>query len=333
MSPTKKKMLQSRRARHSTRASSSSAARLPSRPLHLTARAPPNLFQKYSQALRTPYLVASLIPVLAAAALAWRDGVFEPVLWAIAGLAALLAHAGTNLANDYFDFHSGNFPSYKRGPTGGSFAIQHGLFTPRHIALLALSCFSLSLLLFAYLAWNGSILILLLGALGIAIGFFYTAPPLSLGYRPLGELAIFFGMGPLLFQTVYFAQAGQFSLSGWALSTFLGLLVANTLLAAQLPDIEEDIASRKRTIASIWGPQALATVFLASTVIGALALVYGVLSLGLPASALLGLGGSLISLRAYTRLREGHALEGLDGSLTALQVGGALVIFGLLLLF
>jgi 1,4-dihydroxy-2-naphthoate octaprenyltransferase len=291
------------------------------------------LFQKYSQALRTPFLMASLIPVLAASALAWHDGLFQPVRWAAAGLAVLLAHAGTNLANDYFDYRNGNYPNQKQGPTGGSFAIQTGILSPHQIVASALVCFLFSLGLFGLLAWHGSFMLLVLGVVGIAIGFFYTAPPLQLGYRHLGEVAIFLGMGPVLFQTVYFAQTGLFSTDGWMLSTFLGLLVTNVLLAAQLPDIEEDQASGKHTIAAVWGPDALSRTFLVSTLVGALALVYGVVSLGLPPGALLGLGGTLLSLHVYTQLRDGHALLGIDGALAALRIGGTLVVLGLLIAF
>ncbi|MDE1798617.1 MAG: prenyltransferase [Candidatus Micrarchaeota archaeon] len=291
------------------------------------------LYQKYSQALRLPFLVASLIPILAAGSLAWHDGVFNPVLWATAGLAVILAHAGTNLANDYFDYRNGNYPKTKSGPTGGSFAIQSGLFAPGHVLRLAIFCFAVSLLLFGYLAVRESWMVFALGLLGVAIGFFYTAPPLQLGYRHLGELATFVGMGPVLFQTMYYAQTGAFSASGWALSTFIGLLVANILLAAQLPDIEEDRASGKRTIASVWGPGALASVFLFSTLLGGAALIFGVYALGLPVASLLGLAGTVLSLQAWTHLKEGRALPGLGGALNALQIGGVLSVVGLLLVF
>src|SRR5262249_52674986 len=136
------------------------------------------------------------------------------------------AHAGTNLANDYFDYYQGNYPN-KKGPTGGSFAIQEGLFTDRQILGMALACFIASLAIFAYLSLFTSTTVLIFGILGIALGFFYTAPPVQLGYRNAGEFTTFLGMGPIIFCTVYFAETGFISAGLLALSAFTGFFVSN----------------------------------------------------------------------------------------------------------
>lgn len=279
-----------------------------------------------------PFLVASLLPALAAGALAWREPTFSGPRMVMAVLAVLLAHAATNLSNDYFDFRAGNFPKRKTGPTGGSFAIQHGHFSPEQILTLALACFAAALALFASLASSGSPLLLPLGLAGLLIGFFYTAPPLRLGYRLLGEVATLVGMGPLLFETVYLATTGAFSLPGLALSAFMGLLVLNVLLVAQIPDIAIDARSRKRTLAVWAGPDALRQAYLACALLGALCLVGGVLALGLPAAALIGLLGSGLSMQAHRHLTAQRPFEAFGQTIEALQVGGGLVVAALVLI-
>ena len=138
-------------------------------------------------------------------------------------------------------------------------------------------------------------------------------------------------MGPLLVATIYLAQAGTVTAGCLALSVFLGFLVSNVLLAAQVPDIGIDRASRKMTIASVWGESVLRESFLFSAICGALALVAGVAAFGLPPAALLGLAGTLLSLRAAESLKLGRDNDALAGALSALQAGGILAAIGLML--
>src|SRR4030095_2844402 len=151
-------------------------------------------FSKFAAASRLPFIVASMLPVLLASSLAYRAGIFSLQTFALCLLGAVLAHLGTNLSNDYFDYKYGNYPKKKTGPSGGSFAIQSGVFSDKQILLMAGVCFLLSLAIFglisAYVGFN----VLALAVLGAAIGFFYTAPPLRLGYNYLGELSTIIGL-------------------------------------------------------------------------------------------------------------------------------------------
>ncbi len=289
------------------------------------------MLQKLVNALRLPFLIASFLPAAAAGALAVHDGNFSAWPFFVSAFAILCAHAGTNLANDYFDYKAGNYPKVKKGPTGGSFAIQNRDFAAGQIYKMSIACFVLSLGLFAYLATQSSPLILGLGIAGVAIGFFYTAPPVKLGYRLLGEMATFVGMGPLLFETVYFATTGTFSTAGLLLSAFLGVLVLNILLAAQIPDIEVDQASRKHTISAKLGPSALYNTFLLANIFGALALVASVAWHGMPTEILVALVGSALAFKAYSLLTQEKPLEALGYCLNALQIGGILLILALIL--
>ena len=289
-----------------------------------------DLFQKLIIATRAPFLGASLMPALVAGALAISEGVFRPHLFLLAAFGVIFAHLGTNVANDYFDHKFSNFPRKKTGPTGGSFAIQNKLFTQRQILALFLACFAVSLSIFALL---GSIVgwwVFLLGFAGMLIGFFYTAPPLRLSYNfPLGEIATFIGMGPLLVQTVYFVQAGSFSTLGWPISIFVGALVSNILLAAQLPDEQIDRRCAKRTLTTVCGLQATVLVLKISLIAGAGALLVAYVSSS--SLALLGIAGIYPYARAFSQIKKGNYPLALEGCISALNWGALLCCIGLLL--
>ncbi|MCX8197060.1 MAG: prenyltransferase [Candidatus Micrarchaeota archaeon] len=290
-----------------------------------------NFFERLFIAIRLPFMVASMLPAFAAAALAFYDGGFSlPVFLAIA-IAIFFSHAATNLANDYFDFKEGNYPPKKTGPTGGSFAIQNKLFSPQQIIAMAALFFAFSIVLFyAVSTFTGYKELFLLGLAGNFIGIAYSMPPFKLSYRNLGEIATFLGMGPILVSTVYLSQTGTITLGALMLSIFFGLLVSNILLAAQIPDIEIDKKTKKNTIASVWGEKVLAQSFLFSAFLGAFALLISVLYNILPAGSLLGVLSTIASVEAVKKMTSKKHIGAIQDSLLALQIGSILVVIGIL---
>lgn len=163
--------------------------------------------------------------------------------------AAILLHAGANTANDYFDHKSGadeanlNFftPIY-----GGSRVIQNGEMRPGEMLALSLSCLGMGSAIGVYLAVSRGLPILWLGLIGILSGFFYTAPPISLANRGLGELAILLNFGILPTLGAYYVQARSFSLEVFLASIPVGLLMANVLIINEFPDYQADKQAGKR---------------------------------------------------------------------------------------
>jgi 1,4-dihydroxy-2-naphthoate octaprenyltransferase len=102
----------------------------------------------------------------------------------------------------------------------------------------------------------GSWPILLLGLIGVPIAWAYTAPPLKLAYRGLGEVAVFFAMGPLMVLGAYLVHRAPFEGLPGALAASLpvGCLVAAILHANNVRDLEDDRRVGKRTLATILGP-------------------------------------------------------------------------------
>jgi 1,4-dihydroxy-2-naphthoate polyprenyltransferase len=210
----------------------------------------PTLFQRWWQAIRPHSLRTALGPVLVGGCVALFTGSFR--LWAfilaLAGVALLLI--GTNLLNDYFDFRNGADP-----PIGvGQRALQTHLLAPATFLRGGLAAVGLGGLLGLVLALNSPPAILGIGLVAALLGLFYTAPPLKLGYRGLGEVVVFSLLGPGATLGSYAVTANRFSLEPVVASLPIGFAVAAILHANNLRDFASDEASGKRTLAVQIGP-------------------------------------------------------------------------------
>ncbi|MFH0934800.1 MAG: prenyltransferase, partial [Pseudomonadota bacterium] len=77
-------------------------------PLEPTLELFANPVARYVAATRPPFLTASLMACLLGLAAAWHsDLVFDIPLALVTALFALLAHAGVNVLNDYYDSLNG----------------------------------------------------------------------------------------------------------------------------------------------------------------------------------------------------------------------------------
>lgn len=214
-------------------------------------------FKIWLKAIRVPFFTATIIPVLFGYLLAWHDGsrfVWQNFLLALIG--AIFIHAGTNLANDYFD-HLANCDESNPTPTpfsGGSRVIQDGLISSRKILFASLMFFVLGSAIGLYLNYIcGGNVILLLGIIGVFLGFFYSAGPFKIGYGSFGELATGVGFGPLMVMGAYYVGAGMLSLKVFMVSIPIGILIALVLYINEFPDYVGDKAVGKRTLVVILG--------------------------------------------------------------------------------
>ena len=105
----------------------------------------------------------------------------------------------------------------------------------------------------AILLITKSIFILLLGLTGLLGGFFYTAPPVKLGYRSLGETAIAFLFGILPVSGAYYLQTGQFDSIILLPASIVGILIFLVILINEFPDRDADSAVNKRTLVVSFG--------------------------------------------------------------------------------
>ncbi|NKI34882.1 prenyltransferase [Wenzhouxiangella sp. XN79A] len=260
-------------------------------------------------AIRAPFLLASLLPVALGLAGAYQAGVaIDGALAAWSLLAAALLHAGINVLNDVVDARNGTDAiNVDRIPpfTGGSRMIQDGVYTERELARLSAILFGLAILIGLWLVVESGPVLLLLGAVGLLLGWSYSAEPLALNRRGLGEVAVLAGFA-LLPAAAWSVQTGAFELRALALGLPGGLLIAALLYINQFPDVAADAAVGKRhwvvrlgTAKARWGY--LVPVAAAWAIAG---LVLHWLALGLAGALPLLPAG--LSIAAFTVLARDH---------------------------
>jgi len=214
-------------------------------------------------ASRPKFLVASAAPVLVGSALGYATAeTFSLYLFILALLAIMALHSGANMANDYFD-HTSRNDWLNQNPTpfsGGSRYIQQGILSPKTILLLALLALTAGAAIgILIVLLTRSVFILILGLIGLLGGFFYTAPPLRLGYRSVGEpvIALLFGLLPVYGS--YYLQTKTIDIIPLLPAVIVGILIFLVILINEFPDVAADAAVNKRTLvvrfgipASIW---------------------------------------------------------------------------------
>ena len=180
---------------------------------------------------------ASVLPVTAGGVLAWTQGRIELLPWLLAVLGGLFLHAGTNVVNEVYDVRHGidSITSPR-----ASLAIVKGRISEQAALNLAYLFFAVTILIGLYLTVVRGPWMVLLGALGLLGGYFYTAPPLHYKYRALGVPLVFLMMGPLMVVGGYFAASGGFDWRIVALSVPVGLLVTAILHGNEWRDMGED---------------------------------------------------------------------------------------------
>jgi len=200
-------------------------------------------------AIRAPFLLASLLPVGLGLAGARHAGAsIDAGLSVLTLLTAGLLHAGINVINDVVDARNGTDAiNVDRVPpfTGGSRMIQDGVYTETGLARLAALLFAAAIAIGLWLIVQSGPVLLVLGPIGLLLGWGYSAEPLALNRRGLGEFAVLAGFG-LLPAAAWSIQTGSLAPMSLALGLPGGLLIAALLYINQFPDVAADAAVGKR---------------------------------------------------------------------------------------
>jgi 1,4-dihydroxy-2-naphthoate octaprenyltransferase len=246
-----------------------------------------------------------LVPVLIGIAIAALHGSFDVAAALLTIVGANAVHLALNVANDVFDARLGA-DDQNVNPTkfsGGSRVIQYGLVSLRRMATISAVFYVLGIGIGLYLlATRFSVALLVIGVAGIVVSLAYTAPPLKLVYRGLGELATAIGFGPLMLVGAYVVQTrGALSAEPFVASIPIALLVALILYVNEVPDRSGDARAGKRTLPVRLPREAVINGYVAAAV-GAFAVIaLGVLAGLLPIPTLV----ALLPLPLVARVRKG----------------------------
>ncbi|MGH2606437.1 MAG: prenyltransferase, partial [Anaerolineales bacterium] len=179
-----------------------------------------------------------------------------PIAWGYFGLALIglvIAHAANNLSNDFFDLQEGldtrDYPRALYAPH----PVLGGLITQRQLAIAFLSLTAVDAAIAAVLTLAHGPLVLAFAGAGLFISLFYTAAPLKLKYRGLGELGVFLVWGPLMIGGTYYIASG--STPGWIWFACIPYAIAVTtvVVGKHLDKLPYDRPRGVRTLAVILG--------------------------------------------------------------------------------
>jgi len=180
-------------------------------------------------------------------------GYFNPFLYLITFGGMIAFHAATNLTNDFFDVkHEVDMmgaPTTKYRPH----PVAAGAESPVTIQKWAALFYGLALLSSVFLAFSRSPLVFVIVGGGILGSILYTADPVVLKARGLGEITVFLMWGPLVPLGAYLVQTGTLSILPVILAIPIGLLVALVLMANNIRDIEYDGSVGMKTVPVLLG--------------------------------------------------------------------------------
>lgn len=204
------------------------------------------------QAVRPFSFSASVVPVLVGTmfALAYYEGEILWYLFPVILIASVLLHAGTNLVSEYYDLKNG---VDRKETFGSSKVLVEDLLPPKTVLNAGYISFALGFILGMILVYVHGLPILYLGLIGIAGGVFYTGKPIGYKYVALGDILVFFLMGPLMVVGSFFSLTGVFDWNVAIVSLPVGFLVTAILNANNIRDIKHDTEAQVKTLATILG--------------------------------------------------------------------------------
>lgn len=191
------------------------------------------------------YLVGVLLAVVLNNQFSW-----ERFLWGY--MVLLPAHLAVNYSNDYFDLELDRL-SHPTRFSGGSGVLISNPELVGFAKLFSISMVAVSLtlgIIFTYV-FNSPIF-LLFTVLGNFLGWFYTAPPVKLSYRGLGEIATVLS-GFLIPGLGYVAIMGSLSIQFLIFSIPIMLFYLHFILNVEIPDKAADQKGGKNTFIVHYG--------------------------------------------------------------------------------
>ncbi len=241
---------------------------------------------------RAPFLTAIIGSVLIGASFAyWHTGKFNLLYLVLGLITAILLQASGNILNDAFDRSTDDINELTTPFNGGSRMYQHLVATPTTTLFSGI----MALLIGTYIGFyidhrvSGSIFstpffdhaLLIMGIIGVLLLVFYTAPPVRLSYRNMGDLIIVITFGIIPVMGMYFAMTGELNFQVFMISIIAGIYVELILWINSFPDMEADKLGGKNTMIVRLGIQKAKTgyhgMIITAVVLQIIAIVFGLL--------------------------------------------------------
>jgi 1,4-dihydroxy-2-naphthoate octaprenyltransferase len=209
-----------------------------------------DILSRWLIATRSAVILMTFTSAAFAGLLAFREGAFDWLLWALVTVGLCLAHATNNLINDLTDHWKGvdsdNLFRTQYGPQ----TVEEGfLSVPKLLAYIAVTGLAAAAAGAYLVVLRGETALLLMG-LGVFFVLFYTWP---LKYIGLGEPAVLLVWGPLMVGGSYFIITGQWSNEVAVASIAYALGPTAVLFGKHIDKLAMDQTKKIRTLPVILG--------------------------------------------------------------------------------
>ena len=201
-------------------------------------------------------LFSGLVGVMLAVQLG--AGVVAPFDAVLVVVGLLLAHAGNNMVNDYFDtLHGVDTADYPRA-NYAPHPLMHGLVSKPGLIAAIFACYLADLMIAGWFAQKIGVIIWYFVLIGFAISVLYVAKPLRLKSLGLGEFAIFLVWGPLMVGGAFWALAGSVATEAQLQQAMLvsvpyGLTVMAVVMGKHMDKHDDDVRKRIYTLPVLFG--------------------------------------------------------------------------------
>ncbi len=194
---------------------------------------------------------ATFVPIAVTAAVV-KTSLFSPLFFR-ALFMGLFVHSGANLTNTYYDYvHGIDSKHHNHDPT-----LVEKKVSPKVLYWFSIVCYALGVILMfpSLISQSGPHQkdMITIFSVGIVLSFFYTADPVGLKYRAMGDITIFLCFGPLLMQCTSLMLTGDVHYDLFYYTIPIGLLTEAILHANNGRDIKNDASNGIITLATLLG--------------------------------------------------------------------------------
>lgn len=246
---------------------------------------PAQVSKRLFNAMRPKFFPASVLPVLAGSAWGFMvAGQFDLPIFLLALLATVCVHFGANVLNDVGDESGGTdrqnedriYPY-----TGGSRFIQAGIMSASAMARLGISLLCVAAIAGLLLLASKGVMILWFGLAGVLLAVLYSLGPIRLASIGLGELTVGIAFGLPVVGAAWL-QSGIIDIDVVLFAVPIAAWVTAILLINEVPDINADGATGKRTLPVRLGLGGTSVLYLLLHLAAAITAVWLTLRGGLP---------------------------------------------------
>ncbi|PKN60550.1 MAG: hypothetical protein CVU53_02530 [Deltaproteobacteria bacterium HGW-Deltaproteobacteria-11] len=280
---------------------------------------------------RPPFLSVGALPFLLGTLLAWRlEDVFNPTVFILGVLAVMLIMISTYHSGEYFDYEGDaiSLQLHRNRFAGGTRVLQTGILSPAVALRTSIIAFFMAVGIGLYIQFGlgtGPYTILL-GALGIFPGFFYSTKPIRLVDRGLGEIFIAFCYGWLPIASAFYIQTGHIAPVIHWIGLPVGFTIFNVILLNEFPDYPADKRVGKRNLLVRLGMKRGALIFSAVGVLSWMSMLL-TLTIGVSMKAIylfvpiIALSAVIVLMVMKRKYEDKKTLEVLCGLNIAINIG------------